>query len=146
MRLLFTQLRTILYPERLDACISVRHINRKEERTTKTRKVYIPQLPTRYDKATNQRIPAIDANPAAQFGELVTIFGQDVNRSQALATLRAGQPRGVEIEADDYILAVGDVVLLALTIVHALQRNGRATLLRWDNETKTYRTEEIQNG
>lgn len=115
-------------------------------RTTKTRKVYIPQLPTRYDKATNQRIPSIDANPASQFGELVTIFGQDVNRTRALATMRAEKPIGVDIGPEDYILAVGDVVLLALTIVHALQRNGRATLLRWDNETKSYRTEEIQNG
>ena len=105
------------------------------------KRVFIPQLPTRWDVATNQRIPAIDSNPAAQWGELVIMYPHDTPKEQAIARLRAaGTP---PIEPGDYILAVGDVVLLTLVILGAMRRNGYATLLRWDSETKTYRTEEV---
>lgn len=107
--------------------------------------VFIPQLPARFDKATNQRIPSIDTNPAAQYGDLVPLFSIDVPREEALAALRGRRAEWnwPEITEADYILAVGDVVLLALTIVHVLRCNGRATLLRWDNEQKQYRTEVV---
>ena len=106
------------------------------------RKVFIPQLPTRFDKATNQRVPSVDTNPAAQFGELVTMFGPEESRAGAIAAVNAG--RGDDIGASDCVLAVGDVALLATILVRAIRRNGRATLLRWDAETRTYRMEEIK--
>lgn len=108
--------------------------------------VFIPQLPTRYDKATGKRVPSIDTNPAAQYGDLVSLFSIDVTREEALEALRERYADGwewPEIKETDYILAVGDVVLLSLTIVHALRINGRATLLRWDNELRQYRTEVV---
>lgn len=105
------------------------------------RKVFIPQLPTRWDVATNQRIPSIDTNPAAQWGELVIMFPPDTPKESAITRLRAMD--SLPIAAGDYILAAGDVVLLTLVILGAMRRNGYATLLRWDSETKTYRTEEV---
>jgi len=106
-------------------------------------KVFIPQLPTRFDKATGQRIPTIDTNPAAKFGELVQMFGPDVPKGKALAALSSadGAPA---IGPGDSVLAVGDVALLAVVLVKAIERNGRATLLRWDSESKTYRPEEVR--
>lgn len=106
-----------------------------------SRKVYIPQLPTRWDVATQQRVPSIDTNPATVFGELVTVFGPDVSKEDAIAQLRAVGPPS--IGPADYILAAGDVVMLVMLVMGAINRNGRATLLRWDGESKTYRTEEI---
>ena len=104
------------------------------------RTVFIPQLPTRLDKATGALVPAIDVNPASAFGNLTILFSSDVPRSQAIAEVAA---RSREIGPADYILAVGDVALLALAVVHAVLRNGSATLLRWDSESRTYRTEGV---
>jgi hypothetical protein len=104
-------------------------------------KVFIPQLPTRFDKATGARVPSIDVNPASQFGDLVMMFSDIATRSAAIANVEWATQA---ILPDDYILAVGDVALLALTIVHTLRRNGRATLLRWDNDFREYRTEELK--
>lgn len=103
--------------------------------------VFIPQLPTRFDKATGQRVPSIDVNPASRYGELKSLFGLAVPRDEALAGIRTSIR---QIGPDDYILAVGDIVLLAMTVAYALISNGRATLLRWDNDLKSYRTEEVE--
>jgi hypothetical protein len=103
--------------------------------------VFIPQLPTRFDKATGIRIPSIDVNPASRFGELKQLFGLTVPRDEALAGIRTSIN---QIGPEDYILAVGDVVLLAMTVAYALISNGRTTLLRWDNDLKAYKTEEVR--
>jgi hypothetical protein len=105
-------------------------------------KVFIPQLPTRYDKAMGIRVPSIDVNPASQFGDLVPLFGLDVPHDETLFSIRTNAN---QIGADDYILAVGDVTLLALTIAYTLIRHGRATVLRWSNDAKEYRVEEIRS-
>lgn len=106
-------------------------------------KVFIPRLPTRFDRATNTRVPAIDVNPAAQYGELVQLFPADISREEAIARIHNPTVNS-RIDPDDYILAVGDIALLALVVAYALMRNGRATLLRWDNDVKLYKQEEIQ--
>jgi len=105
----------------------------------KIAKVYIPQLPTRFDYATQQRIPTINVNPASRYGDLVQLSAPGTDHAEGLAQVKAAAQA---IGNSDYILAVGDVVLLTWTILTALRQNGRATLLRWDG--KDYTTEEIR--
>lgn len=88
-----------------------------------------------------QRVPTIDANSASVYGDLEVIFDIDESKEDARAELAN---MALDIDPDDYIMAVGDVTILALTIVRALQRNGRATILRWDAEKQAYRKEEIR--
>lgn len=57
--------------------------------------------------------------------------------------LREVKSSSHQIEREDYIVAVGDVVLLALAIASALNRNGRAQVLRWDSKSKEYCVEVI---
>jgi hypothetical protein len=124
--------------------LELRTAQRKEEPRINARKVFIPQLPTRFDKATNTRVPAIDVNPAAQFGELVQIFSIDISREEALTRTRdRAALEHNRVGPDDFILAVGDITLLALVVTYALMHNGRATLLRWDGDAKLYKQEEI---
>jgi len=104
------------------------------------RKVFIPQLPTRFDKATNTRVPSIDTNPAAAFGELVTMYDSAVTKGEAITDLREN---GVAIGPDDYIMAVGDITLLVAVTMAAVKRNGKATLLRWSNAQNNYFVEEV---
>lgn len=104
--------------------------------------VFIPALPTRYDKATGTRVPTIDTNPAASFGPIQIMFDADVPREEAIGRVRYG---GTSIGPDDYILAVGDISLLVAVIMDAVKRNGHATLLRWQSSSNSYYTEEVSN-
>ena len=103
-------------------------------------KVFIPQLPTRWDQATAARVPAIDVNSAAAFGELVVMFDAATTRTSAIRRMKT---HSREIGRGDLVMAVGDVTLLTLALVHTVLRHGSATLLRWDNDSKSYRTEVI---
>lgn len=104
-------------------------------------KVFIPQLPTRFDQATQQRIPTINVNPASRFGELTQLTVAGTTHAEAVAKIKRV---ALAIGPSDYILAVGDVVLLTWAILTALRVNGRATLLRWDGTAKDYVEEEIE--
>jgi NTP pyrophosphatase (non-canonical NTP hydrolase) len=104
------------------------------------RKVYIPELPTRFDRLTQMRIPTIDLNDAASYGSFVSIISAPMPRKEALELIKIAAR---EIDAQDYIMAVGDVVFLALLLAQVLRKNGRALLLRWDRITRTYHMEEI---
>lgn len=99
--------------------------------------VYIPSLTTRYDMATQQEVPVIDLNPAAAYGELRVLASEPV-------TERDVDRVRVDIEPGDYILAVGDVVLLAALIAHAISRNGSVNVLRWDKYTRDYNVWEVK--
>jgi hypothetical protein len=104
------------------------------------KKVYIPQLPTRFDRATSTRIPCFNLNPASEYGELVTVTETHENLTDAIATVRGAAKK---IESDDYILAIGNVILLAVMIAEALKYNSVITLLRWDRVREEYSKEEI---
>lgn len=104
-------------------------------------KVMIPNLPTRFDQATRQRVPSIDINPAAQYGEfayLVNDFNGDTD--SALSEL-ANQMDAMN--PDDIILCVGDIVLIAAAIAYANDTFGAARILRWSRNKKSYDLLEI---
>lgn len=99
-------------------------------------RVFIPSMPTRYDAATRQRVPSVDLNPAATFGDI-----------QILASkfdIQAVQDGLHDMQEEDYILAVGDVILTAVAINEAWRRLGVAKLLRWDRVRKEYDIAEIE--
>jgi hypothetical protein len=104
-------------------------------------KVFIPQLPTRWDQATEKRVPSIDVNPAAAWGDLVVMFGPEFNRDAAMAQMPA---QCLAVGPEDHILAVGDVALLTMALVNCVLINGSVRLLRWNNDSKSYRTEVIR--
>jgi len=104
-------------------------------------KVFIPQLPTRFDKATGKRVPTIDTNPASVWGEVVVVYSDEVSVDIAISSVKA---EGVaDIGRDDYIMAVGDIALLVNIVIAALGQNGRARLLRWQNNSNSYYVQEV---
>lgn len=99
-------------------------------------KIMIPNLPTRFDQATQRRVPSIDVNPAAQYGEfhyLVEKFDCD----PMIALEELANNMGMMRE-DDIILCVGDIVLIAAAIAYANDTFGYARLLRWSRKKKSY--------
>ena len=108
-----------------------------------TRKVFIPQVPTRFDHATQERVPSLDLNPARQYGEFVemTHYSRPGRTDEALAELKTTIRHAT---ADDLILVVGDIVLVAAAISMMNDMFGRALVLRWDRDKKSYDFVEVR--
>lgn len=103
--------------------------------------VYVPSLPTRYDAATDSRVPTVDLNPALKYGELKVVA------ESPLTDPEIGNAVGIasttRIRDGDYVLAVGDIIVTAALIARAVQLNGKASVLRWDKSASTYRITEV---
>lgn len=109
-------------------------------------RVFIPAVPTRYDPIKDGRISSIDLRPAMHFGEL-TVLVPDIypitndNCGDTLAAIRAGL---VGMSANDFVLAVGDPILIAAAIAYADDMNGVVKVLRWDRRIQNYHTIEVR--
>jgi len=108
------------------------------------KKVFIPSLPTRYDAATDSRVPSLDLNPAAQFGELVNMSSDPIRHGHFAIHIEEIQ-RMIEHEAekDDLILCVGDVILTAAALSYFNKKHGKVNALRWDKKRRSYTIEEV---
>lgn len=104
-------------------------------------RVFIPSLPTRFDIATNSRIPSIDLNPAAAFGELVHMTNEGDTIEEAMDKIHSAVST---MDEDDYILAVGDVALIAAALVYANDRFSSAKLLQWSRKSHKYNIQEVK--
>lgn len=98
--------------------------------------VWIPSLPHRYDAATQTLVPAYDVNGAEQFGELsVIVEGPVDNIESAIRDVKR-----VSVSSDDYIMAIGDVVLVAVAMADAPEGT---RLLRWNKRRHEYEVLEV---
>lgn len=108
-------------------------------------KVYVPNIPTRYDPITEGRVSAINLEPATKFGELVQLVPSDTDLSNdgisnALdllgETLKDYGP-------DDFVLSAGDPILIAAAICYASDAAGDVKVLRWDRNNRRYQLLEV---
>jgi hypothetical protein len=108
------------------------------------RKVYIPNLPTRYDAATERRVPTLDLNPAAQYGDLEILSEGPIHKDSIQDTIELIGIELCKMDPQDLILCVGDFVLAAASIAYACDRNGAVNVLRWNKNKRAYDVMEVQ--
>lgn len=109
-------------------------------------RVFIPHVPSRYDHVAGLPVPSLDLNPAHQFGEFVTLNGpcRLLNEDDVNAGISAVADGMAEFRAQDYILCVGDVALVAAAIAYAADGiSSPVKILRWNRETKRYDVMEV---
>lgn len=106
-------------------------------------KVYIPNLPTRFDAATGTRVPSLDLNTAVVYGTMINLTDGPVPTSGIAAALAAVETQISLIEPDDLILCVGDIILTAAAIHYAAAQLDVVRLLRWDKKTHLYEICEV---
>lgn len=106
--------------------------------------VYVPSIPTRYDAATDRRIPAINLNPAAEYGPVTQLVESPEALSDLPASLITLRERSLAIRPEDYVVAAGDIILVAAVLAHACERNGSVRVLRWDKHRRTYDVVEVK--
>jgi hypothetical protein len=111
-----------------------------------TQYVWAANLPTRYDPPTQSYIPAIDLKPASEFGVVTAIASGrlDTNDPQPqIDSIQQFVANSPEFKADDYVLAIGDLVMCAALISAACFRYGKVNVLKWDKHNRRYDAMEI---
>lgn len=108
-------------------------------------KVYVPQVPSRYDQDIQSWVPTVNLDPAKAFGHLEVLLPPEAGR-MAPESLHKILLKGMEhITENDWLLATGDPVITAIVTTLASQKlNGLLRLLRWDKRAKAYEPIEIQ--
>lgn len=108
-------------------------------------RVFVPQIPSRFDSGSNLWIPTINIEPARAFGELVVILPPAANRSGIDACADAIKHAMEDYGREDYIVAVGDPTLYAVAACQAAKRaDGVLRMLKWDRMQRGYIIEEVE--
>lgn len=108
-------------------------------------KVFVPQIPSRFDRGMREWVPTVDMSGAERFGELIVALPPEANRLHIAPIVAAMKEKMADFGPEDYIVAVGDPSLIAAASVIAARRNGGLLrLLKWDRITSSYNSVEIQ--
>ncbi len=111
----------------------------------KNEKVFIVNLPTKYDRATDTIVPAVDINAATDFGELVVVnHGRVIDDDGLEEAQNNWRKVRDDYRDEDYILTIGDVALLITATSDVMRRFGRVNLLRWNRELQSYRPQLLE--
>lgn len=101
--------------------------------------VYVVQERKRFNSITKELEPVVNLTPAAKYGDLVELFD---NRQHALLTgptVKTLKNKLRGFDDDDYILPIGDPILIAMaTSIAAWNNMGKVKMLHWDRELKQY--------
>lgn len=82
---------------------------------------------------------AMNLTPALEYGELVILMPQSQSMLAPVPTVRALKEKLRNFTDEDYILPVGDPVLISTVAMVAAQQNGgRVKFLKWDKIQKKY--------
>jgi len=109
--------------------------------------IFIPNLPTRFDRSTNRRVPSIDINPAADWGKLIHLTDPETSinsKSLQSAAYDASINLAFNFENGDAILCVGDIALVGIVIAQVRLSGAPIRLLRWDRYDKKYELVEVK--
>lgn len=108
-------------------------------------KVYVPQVPSRFDRATGLWVPTVNLQSADQYGEVVELLPPEANRMHIAPLVAAMKERLSEITDQDWLVAVGDPSLIAAAAAIASRKcNGMLRVLKWDRISSSYIAVEVQ--
>lgn len=108
-------------------------------------KVYVPQVPSKYDTATKLWVPSVNLDNAKQYGEILVMLPPNANRLHINPLITALREQMKDFSPEDYIVAVGDPSLIAAASCIAVRRtNGLLRILKWDRLSSSYIPVEAQ--
>lgn len=102
-------------------------------------KVFVPMVPSRFDRELRAWIPSVDISPAAKHGEIVVLLPPDAAKAGPAPCVAAMKEKMAGIAPGDALLAVGDPSLIvAAGMIAARLLGGRVTVLKWDRAMREY--------
>lgn len=82
---------------------------------------------------------SMDFTPALEYGDLEVLLPQSQSMLAPVPTVRALKEKLRNFTDDDYILPVGDPVLIGTVVMVAAQQNGgKVKFLKWDRLQRKY--------
>ena len=113
--------------------------------TTAPPRVFIPQEPTTWDAAIGMAKPKMDFTPALRYGELIVCLPPNVSFHMTKPIVHALREKMSDFRDDDYLIAVGSPLVIALSTWIAMGRTGgRLNLLTWDRREAQYLNTRIE--
>lgn len=109
--------------------------------------VYAVQEPCTFDQVSQKWRPRINIYNASSFGDIVTLIPSNQVHAALLPvpTLHKMRSELRDFSDDDYLLPVGDPVLIAMAAMTAARENrGKVKFLRWSRDRKEYDTVEVR--
>lgn len=108
-------------------------------------KVFVPQVPSRYDQSISSWVPIVNLDSADEFGELVVLLPPEAGRMPPKELQSILSEKLYNISEEDWLLATGDPVLIGITAAIAANRlDGKLRILRWNKRRKNYDPIEVQ--
>lgn len=103
------------------------------------KRVFIPQEPARWNAELGLTQPTMDFTPALRYGELITCLPPGVSFHMTRPVVVALREKMRDFDVDDYLIAVGSPLVIALSAHIALTKTGgRLNLLSWDRRQREY--------
>jgi hypothetical protein len=100
-------------------------------------RVFIVCEPTQ--RVAGERMRTVDLTPAAKYGEPVLLLKYSQSQLDMEGTVETLQDRLDDFDDEDYLVPIGDPVLMcAAALVAASRNNGRVKLLKWDRLQHQY--------
>lgn len=103
-------------------------------------RVFVVQRPASYSGARRGWVNKYDITPAEKFGELVFLLKPgNIFRDKLRGALADLREQLADYGPDDHVLAIGDPVAIAATVMIASEVNGGSiSLLKYDRITGEY--------
>lgn len=99
--------------------------------------VYVVCEPTH--NVGNATVKSMDLTPAMEYGDLQVLMQQSQSMLAPVPTVRALKEKLRNFTDNDYILPVGDPVLIStVAMVAAEQNGGKVKFLKWDRHQRRY--------
>jgi hypothetical protein len=111
---------------------------------TNRARVFIPQVPSRFDHDNNMWMPSVDITTASKYGKVITMLPPEANRLDTVPLYESLRKRMKDFTEKDYIVALGDPTIFAIVAcLAAKQCNGHLRMLKWDRQSAGYITVEV---
>lgn len=105
--------------------------------------VFVPHLTNRFEAQLGRRVPVKDISQATQFGNLEIII-ESAGSVAFIPSMQEEVARKMANFKDgDYILAIGDPVIIAACAIQAAKCGKEILFLKWNRATSTYHHERV---
>ena len=101
--------------------------------------VYVVQNQHRWDREANDFVPKFDLAPAAEFGRLEYLLPPPTGPFRPDSVIAELREKLQNFTDDDYLLLIGNPVLIGLaTALAAAYNGGSVSLLQWSGKDQRY--------
>jgi hypothetical protein len=99
-------------------------------------RVFVTQLPTRYEGGA--WVPTVDITPAREHGEVLYMIPPGFNLPDASLAMQQVQERLKDFTPKDYLLPMGDPIVMAAAAAVLGARRAPFKVLKWDRPARRY--------